>query len=134
MLSHETSIRVRYGETDKMGVVYYGTYSLYYEVGRTELMRKYGISYNEMEKQGIQMPVFQLDCIYLKPAFYDDIIQIHTFLKELPKSKIKFEYEIYNSEKILINKASTTLIFLNTKTGKPSRAPLMLLDKIKDFF
>lgn len=134
MLSHETIIRVRYGETDKMGVVYYGTYSLYFEVGRTDLMRKYGVSYREMEDLGIQMPVIHMDCFYFKPAFYDDLIQIHTFVKELPKSKIKFEYEIYNAEKILINKASTTLIFLDTQTGKPVRAPRIFTDKINTFF
>jgi len=117
-----------------MGIVYYGTYSLYYEVGRTDLMRKYKISYSEMERQGIQMPVIHMDCFYLKPAFYDDLIQVHTFVKELPKSKIKFEYEIYNSEKTLINKASTTLIFLDSQTGKPARAPFNFIEKIKNFF
>jgi acyl-CoA thioester hydrolase len=134
MLSHETIIRVRYGETDKMGVVYYGVYPLYFEVGRTELMRKYGISYRELEEQGIQMPVINMECTYLKPAFYDDIIYVKTFVKELPERRIKFEYEIYNYSKELINKASTTLIFLNVQTEKPSRAPLILIKKIQGFF
>jgi acyl-CoA thioester hydrolase len=134
MLSNDSIIRVRYGETDKMGIVYYGTYSLYYEVGRTDLMRKFGISYREMEEQGIQMPVIHMDCFYIKPAFYDDLIKVHTYIKELPKSKIKFEYEIYNSENILINKASTTLIFLDSQTEKPTRAPLFFTDKIKEHF
>jgi acyl-CoA thioester hydrolase len=134
MLSNDSIIRVRYGETDKMGIVYYGTYSLYYEVGRTDLMRKYGISYREMEEKGIQMPVIQMDCFYLKPAFYDDLIKVRTYIKELPKSKIKFEYELYNSENLLINKASTTLIFLDSQTEKPTRAPLFFTDKIKEHF
>jgi acyl-CoA thioester hydrolase len=87
-----------------------------------------------MEEKGIQMPVIHMDCFYLKSVFYDDLIKVHTYIKELPKSKIKFEYEIYNSENILINKASTTLIFLDTQTGKPSRAPQFFTDKIKDLF
>ena len=134
MISNETTIRVRYGETDKMGVVYYGNYSLYYEVARTDLMRKYGISYRELEETGIQMPVIQMECNYMKPAFYDDILYIQTYVKELPSSKIKFEYEIFNKNKELINKASTTLIFYNIQTNKPCRAPLILTSKIIDRF
>ena len=134
MISNETTLRVRYGETDKMGVVYYGNYSLYYEVARTDLMRKYGISYREMEENGIQMPVIQMECTYIKPALYDELLTVHTLIKELPKSKIKFEYEIYNQNKELINKASTTLIFYNVQANKPCRAPLMLTSKIIDFF
>ncbi len=132
MISHTSEIRVRYGETDKMGVVYYGTYPLYYEVARTELMRNYGIAYKYLEENGIQLPVIHLDCNYFKPAFYDDIIKIITTIKEIKGSKIVFEYELYNSTNVLINKASTTLIFVNSATGKPCRPPIIIYEKFKN--
>jgi len=129
MLSHSTEIRVRYGETDKMGVVYYGTYPLYLEVARTELMRKHGIVYRNLEENGIQMPVIHLECSYFKPAFYDDIIKITTIGK-LKGSKMIFEYELYNKENQLISKATTTLIFINSKSGKPCRPPEIIMEKL----
>ena len=134
MLIHNSKIRVRYGETDKMGVVYYGTYALYYEVGRTDLMRKYGIAYSELEKLGIQLPVHSMDCEYIKSAIYDDEIIIKTTVVEMPLAKIKFYYELYNGENQLINKATTTLFFFNSDTKKPIRAPHFFIDKIKEFF
>lgn len=129
MISHTTEIRVRYGETDKMGVVYYGAYSLYLEVARTELMREHGISYKSLEENGIQLPVFHLECNYLKPAFYDDIIKVNTFIKELKGSKITFEYELLDINNQLINKSTTTLIFINSETGKPCRPPEIIYKK-----
>lgn len=132
MLSHITEIRVRYGETDKMGVVYYGTYPLYLEVARTDLMRKHGIVYRDMEENGIQMPVVHLECTYIKPAFYDDVIKINTFIKDIAGSKIIFEYELYNKDNQIINRASTTLIFVNSVSGKPCRPPANILDKFKE--
>lgn len=132
MLSHVSEIRVRYGETDKMGVVYYGTYPLYLEVARTDLMRKHGIVYRNLEENGIQMPVVHLECTYIKPAYYDDVIKIHTIVKEIIGSRIIFEYELYNKDNQLLNKASTTLIFVNSVNGKPCRPPLEILDKFKE--
>ena len=131
MLSHLSEIRVRYGETDKMGVVYYGTYPLYLEVARTELMRKHGIVYRDLENKGIQMPVIHLECSYIKPAYYDDVIKIKTIVKEVKGSKIFFEYELYNLDNQIINKASTTLIFINSITGKPCRPPSIILEKLR---
>ncbi len=134
MLTHSTEIRVRYGETDKMGVVYYGTYALYYEVGRTDLMRKYGVTYKSLEDQGIQLPVLSMESEYIKSAFYDDIIIVNTFVKELPLARMKFYYEIFNADKQLINKATTTLIFYDAVLKKPIRAPHIFLEKVKQFF
>jgi acyl-CoA thioester hydrolase len=132
MLSHISEIRVRYGETDKMGVVYYGTYPLYLEVARTDLMRKHGIVYRNLEENGIQMPVVHLECTYFKPAFYDDVITINTIVKEIIGSRIIFEYELYNKDNQLLNKANTTLIFVNSNTGKPCRPPLNIFEKFKE--
>jgi acyl-CoA thioester hydrolase len=132
MLSHISEIRVRYGETDKMGVVYYGTYPLYLEVARTDLMRKHGIVYRNLEENGIQMPVVHLECTYVKPAYYDDVITIKTLVKEIIGSRIIFEYELYNKDNQLLNKANTTLIFVNSITGKPCRPPAVILEKFKE--
>ena len=134
MLSDEVKIRVRYGETDKMGVVYYGNYALFYEVGRTDLMRKYGITYKELENQGIQLPVLNLECEYLKSAFYDDEILIKTYVKDIPLVRMKFYYELFDNEKQLINKGSTTLIFYDPILKRPIRAPQHFIDKIQKFF
>jgi acyl-CoA thioester hydrolase len=134
MLTDSTEIRVRYGETDKMGVVYYGSYALYYEVGRTDLMRKYGITYKNLEDQGIQLPVINMETEYIKSAFYDDIIRVNTFVKERPLARLKFYYEILNSENQIINKATTTLIFFDAILKKPMRAPKEFLDKVSIYF
>lgn len=133
MLKHESTLRVRYGETDKMGVVYYGTYSLYYEVGRTELMRFYGITYKSLEDKGIQLPVLSMECSFLKSAFYDDTLIIRTFVKQIPRVKIKFDYEIYKDE-VLINTASTTLLFYDSILKKPVKMPEFAASKILKYF
>src|SRR5687768_14814630 len=97
MYTSETQIRVRYGETDQMGFLYYGYYALYYEVGRAEAIRQLGFTYRELEALGIQMPVVELHARYLRPALYDDLITVRTILKELPESpKIEFHTELYN--------------------------------------
>lgn len=134
MIQHATDIRIRYGETDQMGVAYYGNYPLFYEVGRTELIRKSGFSYKELENRGIYLPVIELNVQYIKPVFYDELITVVTYLNELPGVKIKFDYEIYNKNQDLTNKGSTILAFINTETGKPCKAPSFFMDKLVPFF
>ncbi|MGZ5197737.1 MAG: acyl-CoA thioesterase, partial [Kaistella sp.] len=99
MIHTTNSIRVRYGETDPMKYVYYGNYAEYLEVARVELFRELGIPYNEIENQGIWLPVSEFSIKYLKPGLYDEILEIHTYIKKLPGVRIEFEYEIYNSSK-----------------------------------
>jgi acyl-CoA thioester hydrolase len=134
MLTSETKIRVRYGETDQMGYVYYGNYPLYYEVARTDMIRKIGWTYKEMEKNGIMMPVLTLNVKYIRPAYYDDELTIKVSVKNLPKIRMDFEYEVYNSDNELINKGDTTLVFVDMKTGKPTEPPQNFQEKIKPFF
>jgi len=131
MITDNIQIRVRYGETDKMGVVYYGNYSLYLEVARTELMRKIGLSYKSLEDIGIQLPVIHLESNYIKPSYYDEIITIKTTLNEVKGSRLTFDYELFNSNNEIINKSSTTLIFVNATTGKPCRPPKIFFEKLK---
>lgn len=132
MYSFETSIRVRYSETDQMGFVYYGVYSEYLEVGRVELLRSVGISYKELEELGFALPVVSLNINYKKPAYYDDIIIITTIIKQLPDRKITFFYETRNQKGELLNTADTVLVFINKQSNKVCNVPEFVLNKLKD--
>ena len=103
MLIHSTKIRVRYGETDQMGYMYYGNYAQFYEVGRVELLRSLGMTYESMEASGIMMPVLELKCKYLKPALYDQEITVKVIIEKMPGIRIHFNYELYNEQEELIN-------------------------------
>jgi|TARA_B110000967_G_C18865297_1_gene552363 acyl-CoA thioester hydrolase len=113
-----------------MGYVYYGNYASYFEVGRVEWLRDLGVSYKEMENNGIMLPVSNLNVTYLKPAKYDDLITIKTTLKKIPTAKIEFDFEIFNVQNELLTKGYTSLVFIDMKRNKPTRCPKYLLDKI----
>jgi len=130
MIHTTHSIRVRYGETDPMKYVYYGNYAEYLELCRVELFRSIGMSYNEIENQGIWLPVSDYKIKYLKPALYDQKLEIHTYLKRKPGVRIEFEYEIYNEEQVKITEASTTLFFLSAETNKIIKCPDFLMELI----
>jgi acyl-CoA thioester hydrolase len=134
MYISETSIRVRYSETDQMGYVYYGHYAMYYEVARVESLRQLGLTYREIEEMGVLMPVLENKSRYLKPARYDDLLRIVTTLREKPGVKIKFEYEIYNGENILIHEGETMLVFINKNTNRPCRQPRAMEKVLQRFF
>lgn len=134
MYVFETQVRVRYGESDRMGYAYYGNYPLYYEVGRTEMLRNLGLTYKEMEDAGIILPVINLQSTYLSAAFYDDLLTVRTYMKELPSVRITFEYEIYNSKGEKLNFGETTLVFTDAKTRKPRRPPAYFMEKVKTYF
>lgn len=134
MIRNETKIRVRYGETDQMGYVYYGNYAQYFEVGRVEWLRELGTSYKSLEESKIMLPVLNLNVDYLKPAKYDDLLTIITILKKEPLIKIKFDLEIYNQNNQLLTTGSTTLVFIDMLKNKPTKAPQELLGKISQRF
>jgi len=134
MYSHSTKIRVRYGETDQMGYMYYGNYAQYYEVGRVEMLRSLGMSYSAMEADGIMMPVLELKCKYIKPALYDQEITVKTIIKTLPGIRIFFDYELYNEKEELINIGATTLVFVDIKKNKPTNPPENFMEKLSVFF
>jgi acyl-CoA thioester hydrolase len=123
-------IRVRYGETDQMGVVHHGNYALYLEMGRIEWLRKLGISYRSMEENGVMLPVVSLSINYKKSAVYDDVINVKTQLKNVPTARIEFEYEITNEKGDVLTTANTTLVFIDMKTNRPIKAPQYILDAI----
>lgn len=131
MIHTTHTLRVRYGETDAMRYVYYGNYAEYLEVARVELFRTLGIPYDEIENQGIWLPVSEYNIKYLKPALYDEILEIHTFIKKIPGVRIEFEYEIYNPSKQKISTAKTTLFFLDSKTNKVVKCPEYLMEIIQ---
>ena len=132
MKKSTTKIRVRYADTDQMGVVYYGNYAQYLEQGRTEWLRELGFSYKWMEENKIQLPVVNLNIDYKRPAKYDDLLTVTTKLKKTPTVKIEFDYEIHNQEGDLLVSATTTLVFIDTETNKLMKAPDYLLEKLKD--
>jgi len=130
MKSDEIEIRVRYGETDQMGVVYHGNYALYLEQGRIEWMRKLGISYKSMEQEGVALPVISLQTNFKKSALYDDIIKVKTILKKTPTARIEFDYEIRNENGDLLVIANTVLVFIDMKTNRPMRPPNYIIDAL----
>jgi acyl-CoA thioester hydrolase len=134
MYVSETTVRVRYAETDRMGYVYYGNYTQYFEVGRVEALRQLGTSYKEMEDNGIMLPVYTCNLKYLKPAYYDDLLIIKTTITELPRVKINFDYEIFNEKNELLTTGSTTLVFIEMNSKKPCPAPASFMEKIRKFF
>ena len=131
-LTNETQIRVRYGETDQMAYVYYGNYAQYFEVARVEWMRKLGLSYKELEEQGIMLPVLKLEVNYHKPGKYDDLLTIKTTVKKKPSVRIEFHFEIYNEKEELITTGFTSLVFIDMKRNRPTKAPQIILNYFED--
>ncbi len=132
MKCNETTIRVRYGETDQMGVVYHGNYPNYLEIGRIEWLRNLGVSYKQMELDGIMLPVISLSLKYKKSACYDDVIQVKTQLVKMPTATIEFNYEITNQEGEILTFGNTILAFISMKTNRPTRCPKFILDKLQN--
>ena len=134
MFSHETKIRVRYGETDQMGYMYYGNYAEFFEVARVEMLRSLGMSYSAMEAKGIMMPVLEMKCKYLKPALYDEEIRIKTTISKMPGVRIHFHYDLFNEKNELIHVGETTLAFIDMERNRPCLPPQEFQDKLKVFF
>ncbi len=132
MKIHEFNVRVRYSETDQMGVVYHGNYAQYFEMGRVEWLRNMGVSYKWMEEHGVMLPVVSLTMNYKKPARYDDLITVKTIFKSQTSVKIEFDYEIYNQDRELLTIAHSILVFVDMKTGRPMLPPSYVLDKISE--
>ncbi len=131
MFTHNSQLRIRYSETDQMGYCYYGNYAQFFEIGRVETLRAIGVSYKSLENQGIMLPVLDLNIKYIKPALYDDLITVKTTIKRTPKVKIEFDYEIFNEDDELLTIGSTTLVFINSNTMKPIKAPEEVIEKLK---
>ncbi|WP_370226112.1 acyl-CoA thioesterase [Mesoflavibacter sp.] len=128
----EIEIRVRYAETDQMGVVHHGNYALYLEMARIEWLRKLGISYKNMEENGIGLPVVSLSINFKKSAFYDDVIKVKTQLKKQPTALVNFDYILTNQNDELLCTAEVVLAFMDMKTKRPTRPPKYFLEALKN--
>lgn len=135
MFKHSTQVRVRYGETDQMGYLYYGNYAQYYEVGRAEMIRSIGLTYRDMEAiHGVLMPVMSLNMRFVRPALYDELLTITTTLRKLPERSITFHHEIFNEKNKLVNGGSVKLTFVDSAINKSIDAPEFLLEKLRPHF
>jgi len=130
MIVSETIIRVRYADTDQMRMAYYGRYFEYFEQSRSDLLRKMGLPYPEIERLGFYLPVIEAHANYMKPARYDDALQVTAIVKELPMARIRIEYEVRGeADRELLATGHTVHSFVNASTGKPTRAPEQFLQK-----
>ncbi|MDC7997833.1 acyl-CoA thioesterase [Gilvibacter sediminis] len=131
MLPHTFEFRVRYGETDQMGVVYHGAYPAYFEMGRTEWLRNLGVTYRWMEEHDVMLPVVDLSIRYKQPARYDDRLVLTTELRENPSYKITFDYTLKNTSEEVLATASTTLVFKSAVNNKLIRVPDYITERLK---
>lgn len=136
MYTSDTQIRVRYGETDQMGYLYYGYYALYYEQGRAEAIRQLGFTYKELEEQGVIMPVVEMNAKYFRPALYDDLVTVKTSLKVLDKEspQVQFHSDLYNENGKLLNSGVVTLVFFDPQTRRKIPMPDILFEKLAPYF
>ncbi len=132
-ITSETILKVRYSETDQMGVVHHGNYAQYLELARIDWLSRLGISYKSMEENGIMLPVFTLDFKFTKSAFFDDELTVKTSLRKIPTARIIFDFEIFNENRESLTTASATLVFVDSKTRKPIPCPSYLIEKIKSY-
>ncbi|MBK0369983.1 acyl-CoA thioesterase [Flavobacterium agrisoli] len=131
MKNHQVKVRVRYSETDQMGVVYHGNYVPYFEIGRVEWLKNQGVSYKDMELSGIGLPIVSMTINYKKSARYDELLTVHTNFKSQTSVKIEFDCAIYNEANELLTTASFLLVFVSLKSGRPIAPPDYILDIIK---
>jgi len=134
MFCCESQIRVRYGETDRMGYMYYGHYPEYFEVSRTDMIRALGMSYKDIEDQGIIMPVRSLKVDYKIPALYDEVLTVKSCLKSMPETRLDIDYEIFNAKNQLVCTGNTVLVFVDVKTRRPRRAPEFFVNAVRVHF
>lgn len=125
-------IRVRYSETDQMGVVYHGNYLPYFEIGRIEWLRNKGVSYKALEESGIGLPIASLTLNYKKSARYDDLLTVKTFFKKYSGVKIELSCEIWSEQNELLTTGDFILVFVNLKTGRPIIPPDYIIDIMKE--
>lgn len=127
----EIDIRVRYSETDQMGVVYHGNYAQYFEMGRVEWLRNLGISYKKLEEEGVMLPVISLSIEYKKPALYDELLKLRTMFRKCSGVRIEFEYELLNEQGELLTTATSVLVFMNASTRRPIGVPDTVKERLK---
>lgn len=131
LISHDLKLRVRYEETDQMGVVHHSNYIVYYEAARSSLMRSLGVSYAEMEARGVMMPILDVQSKYLWPAYFEEELTIRIRIDEVPMARATFHYEVYNEAGRLINTGTTVLGFIRSDTRRPCRVPQWFVELLE---
>ena len=129
MIVHQTQLRVRYADTDQMQIVYNGKYLEYFEVGRTELLRAFGLPYSTFEQHGYRLPLIEAYCRFVSPARYDDLLNIESSVQDFRSPKLRIDYRIFRvTTKTLIASGHTVHAFVRIDTGKPVRPPLLFVN------
>ncbi len=128
MKSFDTRIRVEYHHTDQMGIVHHSNYVKFFEFARTEWLRAVGLTYAEMERRGVMMPIVEVQVKYRQPAYYDELIRVRAIVEEMPMARMTFKYEIYGEDDRPIATGLTTLGFIDSVTRRPQRVPSWLLE------
>ena len=131
MHKHQIQVRVRYSETDQMGVVYHGNYIPYFEIGRVERLRNKGVSYKIMEESGVALPIVSMTLNYKKPARYDELLTVTTAFKSQTSVKVEFDCEIHNEKNELLTTAHFILVFVDLLSGKPIQPPQYIKDVLE---
>lgn len=131
MKTRNTFVKVRYAETDQMGVVYHGNYAQYLEIARIDWLEQLGISYKSMEEEGVMLPVYELNLRFKKSAKFDDRLKIETKFSKISGVRIEFEYQIFNQKEELLTQAHTTLIFMDSLKNKPIKCPSYIMEKLE---
>ncbi len=131
LIKDKFEFRVRYCDTDKMGIVYNGNYLSYFEIGRTELLRNIGMSYHYIEEMGYYLPLLGANLEFIKSAKYDDIIRIETEIESELKVRFTFNYKIYRNNELLTI-GSTTHCFMDIPTMKPARPPKFFIEFVQN--
>jgi len=134
MYTYDFKYRVPYADTDQMGVVYHGNYANYYEMSRTDAIRKLGLPYKNLEDEGVMLPILEIHSKFLAPAVYDEVLTIRSIMRMMPLVKWTVDAEIYNEANTLIHQATVTLVFMDKNTRRACRAPQKVLDIMRPFF
>lgn len=133
MISHEIQIRVLYKHTDQMGVVHHSNYINFFEAARTELMREIGLTYAEVERRGVMMPILDVHIKYRQPALYDEVITVRASISNMPMARVDFDYEVLGEDGRSIATGTTTLGFIDSTTRRPLRAPQWLVEVLRPY-
>lgn len=134
MFEETIQLRVRYHDCDPLGIVYHGHYVKFFEIGRTEAMRKHGFSYKQLEEEGYAMPVVEMNIKYFRPARYDELMNIKTIIKDFPDKNIVFISEIYNQEGQLLTSSETTFVYVKKESLRRCHVPHIVIDHLKPYF
>ena len=132
LISYQTQVRVRYKDTDQMGIMHHSNYIVLYETARTEWLRDMGLTYAEIERRGVMSPIIEVQSRYHYPAFYDEVLTVKVMMDEMPAARLNISSEVYNEAGRLINTGRVTLGFMNAQTRRPCRAPEWFIEKLNE--